>query len=390
VAFCLLSSCGWVEAGFVTLPTFVTGEGLDFVAVGDFNGDGVLDIVTANFFIEPRHGVEANDIRVCLGSGDGTFRQSRTYRVSGLWPTAVAVGDFNGDGIPDLAVASQGSATVPYAGTVSILLGNGDGTFQDPQDNTVGGGASSLAVGDFNGDGILDLAVASTGSYPQSGWTVNVLLGNGDGTFQAAQGYDVGAGSYAVAVGDFNGDGIPDLVTSGGSLLLGKGDGTFQPGPGFAITADLDARSLAVADFNGDGILDLAMANRGTRPNNFTDGNVTVLLGNGDGSFQPPQSYAAGSSYSSVDIGDFNGDGIPDLAVANRGTWPNGNVTVLLGNGDGSFQPAQNYAAGPGPYWVAVGDLNGDGYPDLAVGNGLGGVVGVGEVTVLLNDANWP
>jgi hypothetical protein len=330
----------------ITSPTaslsFATGAyatgNLPFsVAVGDFNGDGKLDLAVAD---------NGGGVSVLLGNGDGTFQPAVSY-AAGSIPWSVAVGDFNGDGKLDLAVANAGSDNV------SVLLGNGDGTFQPAVNYAAGVSPNSVAVGDFNGDGKLDLALADNGGG------VSVLLGNGDGTFQPAVSYAAGTFPYSVAVGDFNGDGKLDLAVAdnggGVSVLLGNGDGTFQPAVSYA--AGSIPWSAAVGDFNGDGKLDLAVANWGSN-------NVSVLLGNGDGTFQPAVNYAAGVSPHSVAVGDFNGDGKLDLAVANMDS---NNVSVLLGNGDGTFQPAVNFATGPFPVSVAVGDFNGDGRLDLAV-----------------------
>jgi hypothetical protein len=311
-------------------------------------------------------------VNVLLGNGDGSFQNAPTYAV-GSQPTSVAVGDFNGDGIPDLAVANEGPAST----TVSVLLGNGDGTFQTAVSYATGTEPVSVVVGDFNGDGIPDLAVANYSSNDFS-----VLLGNGDGTFQAARNFNGGPHPVSVAVGDFNGDGIQDLAiadagnASGGgvgvSVFLGNGDGSFQFAGAF--DAGSSPSSLAVGDFNGDGLLDLAVAN-----DSYFNGTVSVLLGNGDGSFAAARTFAAGSMPRSVAVGDFNGDGLLDLAVAN---YFGGTVSVLLGNGDGSFEPAHTYAAGFGADSVAVGDVNGDGIQDLAV------AAGGNTVSVLLGNGD--
>ncbi len=262
------------------------------------------------------------------------------------FPSSIAIGDFNHDGKLDLAVACSLRST-----QVTVLLGNGDGTFQAARNFTVAGAPYSVATADFNHDGNLDLAVA-TGSG------VSVLLGNGDGTFQSATNFATTAAPTFIAVGDFNRDRIPDLIVADSpyvSVLLGNGDGTFR--------APIDNNSLptyipavAVGDFNGDGNLDAAALAPNT---GFTA--VGVLLGNGDGSFRYAASYPIAEGSSSVATADFRGDGKLDLAVAGGS-----GVSVLLGNGDGSFQPEVSYPV-QSPFWVTAADLNGDGRPDLAV-----------------------
>jgi hypothetical protein len=261
-----------------------------------------------------------------LGNGDGTFQAARDIPPA-PYPVALAAGDFNGDGILDLAAVCQGKS-YPSAGSVSVLLGNGDGSFQDAQSYAVGFLPCAVAVGDFNGDGRLDLAIANRGDTIYQPGSVSVLLGKGDGTFQDAQNYAVGAFATAVAVGDLNGDKIADIVLTNG-----------------------------------------------------LSGTVVVLLGNGDGTFQAEENYAVGHGPQSLVMGDFNGDGIPDLAVANR---YDDTLSILLGNGDGTLAVAQSYAAGSGPFFVTMADFNGDGFLDLAVTN-----VGSPQSTILLNDGSW-
>jgi len=282
-----------------------------------------------------------------------------------------------------------------------VFLGNGDGTFQPQQTYTVLNNPKGISVGDFDGDGVADLAVTNNGSSK-----VSVLLGNGDGTFQPQQTYPVGAQPLGVAVGDFNGDGFADLAVTNQndntvSVLLNKGDGTgtFQSQQTFATGNVPDG--VAIGDFNGDGIPDLAVTNQ-------NDATVSVLLGNGDGTFLTQQTYAAGGGPFGVAVADFNGDCIADLAVTNTG---GGTVSVLLGNGkngkgDGTFQTQQAYAVGSGPGGIAVDDFNGDGVPDVATANNyntsilLGGTVttnpaqltnvlimGTGNHTILSNYA---
>jgi hypothetical protein len=362
-----------VLPGFLAPLTYDAGSSPSAVAVGDFNGDGKQDLAVANYY--------SANVSVLLGKGDGTFLPAVNY-AAGVGPDAVAVGDFNGDGKPDLAVANLG--TYPYYSdsSVSVLLGNGDGTFQAAQNfpaGPAGDSPRSVAVGDFNGDDTPDLAVANfdNPTYSSDG-SVSVLLGNGDGTFQPPVDHAAGGNPQFVAVGDFNGDGKQDLVAvygaGGVSVLLGKGDGTFLPGIGYL--AGSGPVSVAVGDFNGDGTPDLAVANTGSA-------NVSVLLDKGDGTFQAAVNYAAGKNPQSVAVGDFNGDGILDLAVADAAfSTGTPGVSVLLGNGDGTFQAPHTYAAGPHPYSVAVGDFNGDVAPDLAVLNS--------NVSILLNDNSWP
>jgi hypothetical protein len=326
---------------------FGAGTDPDSAAVGDFNGDGKLDLAVAN--------EGSNNVSILLGKSDGTFQAAVDYG-AGSNPSSVAVGDFRDDGKLDLVVANDGSDNV------SILLGNGDGTFQAAVNYGVGSAPTSVAVGDFNGDGKLDLAVVNELSN-----NFSILLGNGDGTFQAAVNYGAGLSLFSVAVGDFNGDGKLDLaVASGGSdyvsVLLGNGDGTFKTAVQYV--AGLEPISVAVADFNGDGKLDLAVAN-------YESNNVSILLGKGDGTFQAAVDYGIGTENypatpGSVAVGDFNGDGKLDLVVGGVESDNVSVVSVLLGNGDGTFQAAVNYGAGAGQTSVAVGDFNGDGRLDLA------------------------
>jgi hypothetical protein len=300
-----------------------------------------------------------------------SFAPAVSY-AAGDVPSAVAVGDFNGDGKQDLAVANETTTHFNGSGTVSILLGKGDGTFAPAANHVAGTDPRSVAVGDFNGDGKLDLAVANFFSE-----SVSILVGKGDGTFATPVNYSVGGEPTSVAVGDFNGDGKQDLAvvnskvfsavddvpvsgSSNVSVLVGKGDGTFAPAVNYA--AGEDPNSVAVGDFNGDGKRDLAVAN-------FVSGNVSILVGQGDGTFATPVNYPVGSEPTSVAVGDFNGDGKQDLAVATSG-----NVSVLVGKGDGTFAPAANYAAGGTS--VAVGDFNGDGKQDLAT-SGVSVLLGV-------------
>jgi subtilase family serine protease len=344
------------------------GNGPNSVAIGDFNGDGVPDLAVANWY--------GTTVTILLGNGDGTFTAAATSPEIPS-PTSVTVGDFNGDGKADLAV------TCGNFNFVEIFLGNGDGTFTPKTTIPTGEVPWRVAIADFNGDGIPDLAVVNSSN------TVTVLLGNGDGTFTLADNPEAGEGPDSIAVGDFNGDGKPDLaVTSSGqstdnwagavTILLGNGDGTFTKGAVIPATVD-PPEAVAAGDFNGDGKLDLAV----TR---WFSNTLTILLGNGDGTFTATASSpATGAGPDSIVVADFNGDGKPDLAVSNEGAVFNvsSNVTVLLGNGDGTFSPAAvNPPAGVYPESIASADFNGDGIPDIAVANYNYG--DSGSVTALL------
>jgi hypothetical protein len=355
---------------FLPAVNYPVGTNPFAVAVGDFNRDGIPDLAVANAFQVSPEGT----ISILLGNGDGTFQTALNFNSGGAEPSKLAVGDFNADGKLDLAVANYGGGG---ANNVSVLLGNGDGTFKPAVSYMTGPMPSSVAAADFNGDGKLDLAVTNNGGL--NGSTVSVLLGKGDGTFNAAVNYPTHTTPVSVIAADFNRDGKPDLAVAdynAGDLaiFLGKGDGTFQaavyyPAMPSALTGP---ESVATADFNGDGKLDLAVA---TAP-------VSVLLGNGDGTFQAAASYTAGVFPHDIAIGDFDSDGKLDLAVAEPAlpTREGNIVDILSGNGDGSFQAPVSYTVGLGPVAVAAADLNHDGLLDLAVAN-----IDSTNVSVLLN-----
>ncbi|XXF80027.1 VCBS repeat-containing protein [Myxococcaceae bacterium GXIMD 01537] len=363
------TSCsgGICDAGVCRAPVLEFQSHQDFpvgtlpygVAVGDINNDGRPDVA---FTL-----ITSALVSVQLGNGDGTFGAASTFAV-GSNPKFVEIADFNGDGNADLAVGG-GTGSTHY---VSILLGNGDGTFQSRANYNVNStDPSDLAVADYNGDGKLDLATANF-----VGNSVSILLGNGDGTFQSAVPHSMPGTPSSVAAADLNGDGKLDLATgnfNGRSVgvLLGNGDGTFQP----AVTSSLGrlAQVAAVGDLNGDSKPDVAVSL-------YNDKLVSVLLGNGDGTFQSAVDYAVANGAGDLAIADFNGDGRADVA----GTFLASNaVGVLLGNGDGTLQSASNFAVGTGPFLMAVADLNGDGKRDIVTANFTGG-----SGSVLLNTSH--
>ncbi len=299
------------DGTFTAAQSPATGNGPTSIAVADFNGDGFADLAVTNF--------GDNTISLLLGNGDGTFRAASTAS-TGAGPYGIATGDFNSDGSADLIVTNS------TANTITVLLSNGDGTFTAAASAPATGvGPQGIVVGDFNADGKADVATANTGG---SGLTV--LLGNGDGTFTAGgssgSAQVTGGTLPQLSLADFNGDGKLDLVvasqTNGtltGAILLGNGDGTFTNASGLG-SDPTDSFALAVRDFNGDGNSDIVVVdNHGT----------TLLLGNGDGTFAPGANVQAANdaSFESVAIADFNGDGIPDIASANS---DDDLVTILL------------------------------------------------------------
>jgi subtilase family serine protease len=304
-------------------------------------------------------------------------------------PTAVT-GTVNGASTLTLTASSTatiGTVTVTITGTsggltssTTVSLNVSAGTsyqpsFQLPATYLVGSGPTAVTVGNFNVnvDGYPDLAVANGGDN-----TVSVLIGNQDGTFQSAVNSSVGNSPTALAAGNFNGDGYPDLAVANGgdntiSVLIGNGDGTFGTATNSPIPVGKNPTGVAVGDFNNDGNLDLVVANGG-------DNTLSVLVGNGDGTFKGAVSYPVGSSPTAVAVGDFNGDGKQDVAVANAGS---NTVSILLGNGDCTFQASTTFQVGSKPVSLAVGDFNQDVQPDLAVAN-----QGDSDVSILLNNAN--
>ncbi len=349
------------------------------VAVADMNGDSKLDLVVADQCISSNncHG----GVGILLGNGDGTFQTAKTFDSGLVFASSVAVADVNRDGRPDVVV-STGASCPPNSCVIliSVLLGNGDGTLRAPQTYTSGGyEARKVVVEDVNGDGNPDLLVANQCAdlNCDSGGAVGVRLGNGDGTFLAAKTYSSGGTLDSIAVGDVNGDGKLDLVVVHEpglvGVLLGNGDGTFQSAQTYGSGGGL-SYSVAIADVNGDGKPDLLVTNQCVESGCLKSA-VGVLLGNGDGTFQAAQIYSTGAPFAeSIGVADVNGDGKADLLVAHKcggsGFCNSSPVVALLGNGDGTFKSALTYGSGGrNAYSIAVADVNGDSKPDLLVAN---------------------
>jgi FG-GAP-like repeat len=333
------------------VPPSYLGNGQTVSA--DFNGDGKPDLVAA-------------DGTVLLGKGDGTFTTGIPLSVPG---SLIATGDFNGDGKPDVLIVSFSSTNL------YIFLGNGDGTFRTPVITNMGTSLSSVVVADLNGDGKLDVL----GTIP--GTALLVLLGKGDGTFGAGVTYPVLSNSTNfLAVGDFNADGKVDIALAANSgtsapgsvgVLLGKGDGTFQAA--VTSTGVSNPVGMAAGDFNGDGKLDLLVSDS-------TTGQTFLLAGKGNGTFQTPT--AATSIAGLLATADVNGDGKPDAIIV---TDPL--VAVFLGKGDGTFTAENTYhvASEGNSESITIGDFNGDGRLDVALDNTI--LLGNGDGSFQVNAA---
>ncbi|WP_164928565.1 FG-GAP-like repeat-containing protein [Gloeobacter violaceus] len=341
------------QVEFAPAQTFSVETTPRALAIGDINGDGDLDLVTAN--------IGNNTLSALLGGGDGTFAAARNFAAAG-GTCAVATGDFDGDGDLDLAAANR------FADNISVLSGNGNGTFGAARNYLVDGSfPTGVAAGDLDGDGDLDLVSANRYSA-----NISLFKNNGNGTFGIPRSLPLPAGPAEVIFADIDEDGDPDLVvanifSASVSVLLNDGKGTFAAARNFAAAGGTSG--VVVGDFNGDGDLDMAATSR------IAD-KVSVMLGDGTGSFGPAQNFVVGDYPVAIAMGDLDKDGDLDLITSNR--RPASNVEVLINNGSANFSATQIFpAGGEGATYIGVGDLDEDGDLDVAVANGTASNVGV-------------
>ncbi|MDO8497469.1 MAG: VCBS repeat-containing protein [bacterium] len=346
-----LVNIGSIQAGemnltkggmFGTKVDIASGTNPDGIAMGDLNGDGKADLAVANR--------NPNTVSVYINNGAGTFAAKVDYATE-TTPSDVAIGDLNGDGKADMVVGSSSSI-------VSVYINNGDGTFVARVNYATGTSASAgVKIGDLNGDGKAD--IASTGF---SATVASVLLNKGDGTFAAKADYATGTNPVGLALGDVDGDGKADLATAdygstSVSVFINIGSGTF--GSHVTYAANTNPSGIAIGDVDGDGKADLAVTSQGSTK-------VSVYINNGAGTFAAKVDYTIGTTPLGVALGDLNGDGKADIVAGNNA---DNTISVLLNNGAGTFATQVTYATGTAPRWIVVGDLNGDGKADIAVPN---------------------
>ncbi len=323
------------------------------IASGDLDGDGIVDLVTANL---------SESVSILRGRGDGTFERRDDYPFGGT-PYVAAIGDLNGDGRPDLAVVDT------TLDVVCVVDAIGSCQFGRRRDYAVGNRPAHVKIGDWNADGRSDLVTSNEGDN-----SITVLIGNGDGTFGSRVEYPVGSDPCYADAADLNADGHVDLAIANEnsnniSILLGLGDGTFTPHA--LLVVGEEPRSVEIGDLNHDGALDLAVGN-------FIGSTVSVLFGNGDGTFQNDRQFPTGTCPWSTALGDLNGDGHLDIVTADVCS---NTASVLLGNGSGNYPERAGHAAGGLARFVVLDDANRDGHLDLLVAN-----EGSGTVIVALGD----
>ncbi len=319
--------------------TFSVGDSPQGIVAADLNGDGHIDLATANYLI--------SSVGVLFNQGDGTYQLDSLYSV-GYGPVCVCALDLEGDGDLDLASANA------YAGTISILLNSG-GIFSTDATYTVGVSPYSICTADLDGDGDEDLAVSNANDD-----NVSILLNQGDGSFAAPVTYAVGWIPRGICAGDVDGDGDADLLVANYeantlSVLTNRGNGIFTTQQVYSLSGS--PRSLGIGDLNGDGHLDVALGD-------YNENLISVVFNQGDGSFGPDTAYVVEGGPTWLFVGDLNGDGYQDLAVSRA---PGNDVLIMKNDGLGLFPDQQAYEVGNNPLGVCAGDLDGDGALDLAV-----------------------
>jgi FG-GAP-like repeat/PASTA domain len=329
---------------FAATRSFRVGRDPESVAIGDLNGDRKLDLAVAN--------ADGPSVSVLVNRGDGSFRAARNFATGSEHdvPLSVAIGNLTPDRKPDLAIANS----APHGRGIIVLTNKGGGRFRAERRFVTAAEPQAVAIGELNGDGKPDLVAVSHDDA-----AVSVLLNKGGGRFAAKVDYRTGAGPGSVAIGDLTGDHKPDLVTSNEnvrtvSVLVNKGDGTFESKRD--IRTGRVPTAVAIGDLNADGKPDVAAVNNWS-------GTISVFTNRGEGNFEPRRAFPTSRSPDAVTIADLNGDRRPDLA--NIGYIRN-SISVLVNGGDGNFGPRLDYAAGGEPASLASGDLNGDGKVDLA------------------------
>ncbi len=332
------------------------------LSAGDFNKDGKLDLAVSNF--------SSNTLSILLGNGDGTFQPQQTYSTIGQ-PFAIAVGDLNGDGIPDLVVGNDGAG-------LNVFLGdaNGDGGFTAGAPLSAGDCLLEPVLADLNRDGNLDIIVSNA-----CGSGIEVFLGNGDGTFGTATEIGVAYSAFSLVVADFNADGILDLAAADTDndtidVYQGVGDGTFA-GPS-QISVPSDSYGLALGDFNSDGKVDLVV---GT----ISDGGIILLEGDGVGGFPTQVSVSTTDAYYTLATADMNGDGFLDIVASDAS---NGIVKVWFGDGTGAFKPPVSIGAANTAYTLALGNFATTGGLDIAINSLNSSQVGIFIPTVVISPSS--
>jgi hypothetical protein len=354
-----------VVAGQFKPPVYYKVGGLPYsIVTADFNRDNNLDLAVADY--------GTGSVLTLMGKGNGSFRTGPSFTITSPYsPVGLAVGDFDGDQTPDLAVVEYNG---PANGKLGIFLGNGDGRFHKSAEYQLGFEPLSAAVADFNGDGHLDVAVTNEGVNGKG--SVMVFFGNGDGTFQKPTTYNLSAYPTSVAAGDLNGDGHPDLAVAqyqaGVAVLLNKGSGKFGK-PVLYPVSPATVTNVVIAELNQDNHPDLVVA---------TFSAVGVLLGTGGGKFGKAALYSTspisqGNPYAVV-VADFNLDGKPDIATV----LFQGDPGLFYGRGDGTFRSVVPIRLrDPGGTSLVAADFNKDGAPDLAITNKY-----TSQIAILLNE----